>query len=369
MGPSLSEAEYGSTYGTFSPTVLDPSEKESTSSSTAGSAISSVSDSSKGSSAPHEQARGGGTVQELYRKALVGAAVVMWTGSLHFCVLVVLASLCYLPHPLAVASLAALAVAWVLPVRASSTWGRQVAAFVASRAHQHFPCKVIVEDPSALRRDRAYLVALEPHSVVPVASIAFSPAAGLLPQLPRVRFLASSVLAWIPLARHLWTWMGMAPASADQIVELLGSGCSCVLIPGGMQEIRLLSHDKEVIYLRERSGFVRLALETGTPLVPAFCFGQRNTYNFFIPPKWYLDLSKYMLFIGGVVSWGWCGSFMPVPTPLLVVLGRPIAVSRVLNPSKLQVAALRSRFISAMSEIYEKYKETGGQGDVPLVIV
>jgi hypothetical protein len=46
------------------------------------------------------------------------------------------------------------------------------------------------------------------------------------------------------------------------------------LVPGGVQEVLHMRHDAEVLYLRKRLGFVRLALQHGAPLVPAFAFGQ-----------------------------------------------------------------------------------------------
>ena len=49
-------------------------------------------------------------------------------------------------------------------------------------------------------------------------------------------------------------------------------------MPGGVQEVLHMRHDAEVLYLRKRLGFVRLALQHGAPLVPAFAFGQCHQY-------------------------------------------------------------------------------------------
>lgn len=40
---------------------------------------------------------------------------------------------------------------------------------------------------------------------------------------------------------------------------------------------------REVAFLRKRTGFVRLALQQGVPLVPAFAFGQTDMYRWIKP--------------------------------------------------------------------------------------
>jgi diacylglycerol O-acyltransferase 2, plant len=44
----------------------------------------------------------------------------------------------------------------------------------------------------------------------------------------------------------------------------------------------------ETVFMRSRKGFVRLALRTGTPLVPAYCFGNTQLFS-----CWY-DKAGYM---------------------------------------------------------------------------
>lgn len=64
-----------------------------------------------------------------------------------------------------------------------------------------------------------------------------------------------------------------------------------LLSVGGVQEVTLmvsapagqpkLSPGEEAIYiyLRQRTGMVAMALEHKVPLVPCFCFNQRQTYS------------------------------------------------------------------------------------------
>lgn len=50
--------------------------------------------------------------------------------------------------------------------------------------------------------------------------------------------------------------------------ELLASGKTVVLNPGGVQECLYMQHDgSETVFLRKRQGFVRMAMKHGAPLV------------------------------------------------------------------------------------------------------
>lgn len=83
----------------------------------------------------------------------------------------------------------------------------------------------------------------------------------------------------MPLVRHLWWWLGIRSVSKTSIVKLLQSGKSVVLVPGGVREIQSMCQSKEVVYLKKRYGFVKLAIQTGTPLIPVFAFGQSQIYT------------------------------------------------------------------------------------------
>ena len=83
----------------------------------------------------------------------------------------------------------------------------------------------------------------------------------------------------MPVVRHLWWWLGIRPVSRESITRLLQSGKSVVLVPGGVQEIQHMRPGAEVLFLKRRYGFVKLAIQSGAPLIPVFAFGQSQVYT------------------------------------------------------------------------------------------
>ncbi len=44
-----------------------------------------------------------------------------------------------------------------------------------------------------------------------------------------------------------------------------------------------MSHDDELVFLRQRKGFVKMAIRHGSGLVPVFAFGQAQSFSWYRP--------------------------------------------------------------------------------------
>jgi len=69
---------------------------------------------------------------------------------------------------------------------------------------------------------------------------------------------------WIPK-------MGILPASRENAKKILDDGHVLALAPGGMRESLRPSDERYNVKWNKRKGFIRLAIETGTPIVLAAC--------------------------------------------------------------------------------------------------
>jgi 2-acylglycerol O-acyltransferase 2 len=203
------------------------------------------------------------------------------------------------------------------------------------------------------------------------------------------RTLAASVLFWIPLVREIAVRTGCVPASRRVADQLLNSrGCNLLVLPGGQQEQIRTECGREKVYVRNRKGFVGLALRHGVPVVPAYAFGASDYYATRAPlGALGLGLRRLVLRALGValppLYWGRCGSACcPRPVRTTVVFGRPLDLNRIAAPplpkdggtedchplvaeeeDRRRVDAAHAAFVEALVELFEGNKVRLGYGD------
>jgi 2-acylglycerol O-acyltransferase 2 len=83
------------------------------------------------------------------------------------------------------------------------------------------------------------------------------------------------------------------PVDKDTFLSRLNACKSLAFIPGGVQEVFMLDSNEPrelVLYLKNRKGFVKLALATGSTIVPAFGFHLDGSYSYWLPRGKWMEL-------------------------------------------------------------------------------
>ncbi|KAL4448933.1 hypothetical protein ABPG77_007650 [Micractinium sp. CCAP 211/92] len=288
-----------------------------------------------------------------------------------------------LHRPWGAAGAALLAGLLLVPLRTPPpSWARRFLELSVAEMRAWFPISVVFEDEAAFQGPAGpFLIGYEPHSVLPLGMCVFLPAARRMPaSLTNTIVAATSTVFLAPGMRHMAHWMGCRPASREVLRRALAGGSNVALTPGGVQECFYMSTEpeQEVAFLRSRTGFVRLAIEAGAPIVPVFAFGQTPHYRFWRPfidwPRRLIPpgaMGSFVRRIGYVplLAWGWLGTVVPHRVPMHVVVGKPIPVERNAAPNSKEVQRTLQRYIQELCRIFEQYKAAAGHPHATLTIV
>ena len=135
--------------------------------------------------------------------------------------------------------------------------------------------------------------------------------------------------------------------------------------------------DRVRIILKDRRGFIKVALQTGTDLVPVFSFGENELWDAKIHDlsskldlvlkfdqlglKSYLRLSFWSQFIVELYALLRFSAFvlsrLPKKKPVNVVVGKPISVSQVDEPTQEQIDELHQTYVLALTNLFDEHKD------------
>jgi len=245
----------------------------------------------------------------------------------------------------------------------------------------YFPVKLVRTAP--LPPSSNYLVCSHPHGVLCFgASCAFaSEACGWADQFqgltPHITTIEGNL--WMPLFREFFLLFGAVSSSKRSLNWLLsrpGGGEAPVLLVGGVPEMVHTGRRDIHLVLAQRKGFIKLALRHGASLVPSFSFGESETYSQVRCCRWLAELQlairkrigiSPVLFHGRGILQSLFG-LLPHRSPITVVVGRPLAVERVADPSQEQIDRLHQRYIAELTSLYRQHNPLFGDPNRQLVI-
>lgn len=236
----------------------------------------------------------------------------------------------------------------------------------------HNPTTIEVE--KELDNNKQYIFCTFPHGACSVNHFhTMTNGSGFLTKVysgPR-RDLCASVLFFFPILREMMLYLGCVDASSTTAKHNLKLGRSLLILIGGEKEQLMTRPNEHKIYIRSRKGFVKLALEYGADIVPMYVFGENELYevsSFLMGFRKWLQRSFH---IGLPVAFGWKNTLLPLPKPLGIEIGAPIAVKKLQNAdiSNDDVDKLHELFMKEMSRLFDRTKHKYDVGtDVKLEI-
>ena len=144
------------------------------------------------------------------------------------------------------------------------------------------------------------------------------------------------------------------------MISYMKKGEDLALPPGGFEEATLSSSHHDRVYIKKRTGFVRLCLQHGMKIRPVYVFGESGLY-WNIQGGW--DFRIKVLNKNGVpaiVTWG--HPLIPLlprsNVDMKVVVGAPIVLPKIDNPTKEVVKQWHDKYVAALVKLFEDHKES-----------
>jgi len=198
-----------------------------------------------------------------------------------------------------------------------------------------------------------------PHSVFPMgtwlnAAITDTAAAGMP---ANVEAVVADVLLATPVYKHLFARVGCHSA-AGSVVRRLLKDRSVAICPEGVAGIfhGATAGGEEKVYLATRLGFIKIAIQAGTPLLPVYHLGASQLLSFHGLSR----LSRRVRASLGV----WCGAGgtpFPHRHDIVTAVGDPVPVVQCDEPSAEQLAETHARFCAALVALFDAHKHMLGE--------
>jgi 1-acyl-sn-glycerol-3-phosphate acyltransferase len=129
---------------------------------------------------------------------------------------------------------------------------------------------------------------------------------------------------------------------------------------------------KHVIVFKKRYGLCRLALETGTHLVPTYVFGGTDFFNNLATGGGIISQLSRKLRMGVTIFWGQFGLPIPYAPKVTLCIADPIPVEKWKGPDPIPqevIEALQEKYLKAIQDVFDRYKEAAGYPDAQLEIL
>lgn len=161
-----------------------------------------------------------------------------------------------------------------------------------------------------------YVWAIYPHGHYSLTALFYW---ALNPNFTSTRPAVHSALFFLPGIGSVMGWLGAVGVSRAEMTRSLNDGQSLVMCPGGVADIANTGNE-----VKRRSGFVRIAQDTGACVVPVWCPDERSYYRHWLPLGRLTEALfsfPVPLFIFG--RW-WC-PLLPRATPQSrIYVGKPV---------------------------------------------
>jgi 2-acylglycerol O-acyltransferase 2 len=222
-----------------------------------------------------------------------------------------------------------------------------------------------------------YILGCHPHGVYSVGAFAHLCTEGTnfsktFPGLQST-LLTLNGQFYFPFRREIGVFLGGCEASPESLTYLLsnpGKGRIVGIVVGGAEEALDSAPGTHNLTIKSRRGFCKFALKHGAPLVPSYSFGENDYYDQTYPNPRGSRLRNVQTWIKR--KFGFCPPFFcgrgiftssglfPYRRPVNTVVGKPIPVKQIQNPTQEDIDQLHAEYCAQLSTLFDENKTKYG---------
>jgi len=235
----------------------------------------------------------------------------------------------------------------------------------------YFPITLI--KTGHLDKKKNYIFGFHPHGIMTAGAFGnfATEGSGFSRLFPGIKphLLTLKILFKFPFFRDLFLSFGTCDVSKQSIQHLCENkegGNAAIIIVGGAAESLDAHPGSCTLTLKDRKGFIRMALLTGAQLVPVYSFGENELYNQASNPRGsflrrtqerirrWLTFAPVLFYGRGIFQYNF--GFLPFRRKITTVVGTPINVMKRRYISRSDVEKLHAVYINKLKDLFDKYK-------------
>ncbi|GAB6024245.1 Diacylglycerol O-acyltransferase 2 [Chamberlinius hualienensis] len=189
---------------------------------------------------------------------------------------------------------------------------------------------------------------------------------------PFSRLLNGVLFTFLPNRKPMYT-VGCGSSTKKSIQYNLsekGKGNAVFIVIGGLAEVGECKPNEISLILKNRKGFIKVAITNGADLVPVLTFGENEAFDYNIAEISCLKtLDNYLRKLTGRPFYlqpfsramkGVLFTFLPNRKPMYTVVGKPIEVEQISNPSDETIDFYHQKYIESLQQLFHDYKNQFG---------
>jgi len=196
------------------------------------------------------------------------------------------------------------------------------------------------------------LICHHPHGIL---GYGFSLSVALNDNLYKTFHCGSRGMLNLPISGIFAKWLGLVGVDKKNFKEVMRKGKNIRFMPGGFEEATLTNPEKDRVYIKERKGFIKYALQCGYRIYPSYTFNENkvyNTINAFEGFRLWLNKFKFP----GTIFYGKYGWLPRSDLEIVTVIGKALDFPVIENPSKEEVNKYHQIYVDKLKELYERHK-------------